>query len=50
MNIKAELVNRISKAGKSFTAIELTFPNGYKKLIFLDYAESYMFEQKNNNK
>ena len=35
MNIKAELVTRVSnKTQREYTALELTFPNGYKKLIF----------------
>lgn len=44
--IKVEYVNRISqKSGKPYTALELTFPNGYKKLVFLDQAENYMVAQ-----
>lgn len=37
------LVERESKkTGNVYTALELTFENGYKKLVFLDNAETYM--------
>ncbi len=46
LDIKVEYVNRVSKkTGKQYTALELTFPNGYKKLVFLDQAENYMVAQ-----
>ena len=43
MNVKCEVVTRKSKkTGAEYTALEITFPNGYKKLVFLDNAETYM--------
>lgn len=39
MNLKAELVKKTSKAGLPYICIELTFPNNYKKLVFLNQAE-----------
>lgn len=40
--IQAKIVQRESKKGNIYVAIELTFPNGYTKLVFLDKAEEYM--------
>lgn len=31
-----------SKKGNEFVCLEVTFPNGYKKIVFLDNAETYM--------
>lgn len=39
------VVEKTSKKGNSYTALEIIFPNGYKKLIFLDEAEKYMVKQ-----
>ena len=37
---ECELVERTSrKTGKTFMALEITFPQGYKKLVFLTPAE-----------
>lgn len=33
------LVERTSKAGNRYTALEITFPGGYKKIVFLTPAE-----------
>lgn len=30
------------KNGSTFVCLEITFPNGYKKLVFLDQAEQYL--------
>lgn len=30
------------KTGKEYVALEITFPNGYKKIVFLDKAEEYL--------
>lgn len=30
------------KNGQKFICLEITFPNGYKKLVFLDQAEQYL--------
>lgn len=43
MKVNVELVTRNSKkSGNPYTALEMTFENGYKKLVFLDNAEIYM--------
>lgn len=33
---------KTSKAGKEYTVLEVMFPNGYTKLVFLEKAEEYM--------
>lgn len=30
------------KTGKTYICLEVTFPNGYKKIVFLDKAEEYL--------
>lgn len=35
-------VEKTSKSGKTYICLEITFPNGYKKLVFLDKAEEYL--------
>ena len=30
------------KSGNTFVCLEIIFPNGYKKLVFLDRAEEYI--------
>lgn len=30
------------KNGATYVVLEVTFPNGYKKLVFLDQAEQYL--------
>ena len=43
MQIKGELVTRKSKkTGNDYVTLDLTFPNGYRKMVFLDNAEIYM--------
>lgn len=45
LNVKCEVVTRQSKkTGNAYTALEITFPNGYKKLVFMDSAEIYMVQ------
>lgn len=39
MNIKAELVQRISKNGNPYVAVEVTITDSIKKLVFLSQAE-----------
>lgn len=39
------VIEKTSKKGNPYTALEITFPNGYKKLIFLDEAEKYMVKE-----
>lgn len=36
------IVERESKKGNEYIALEITFPNGYKKLVFLDKAEEFL--------
>lgn len=36
------VIVRESKKGNTYTALEITFPNGYKKLVFLDKAEEFL--------
>lgn len=38
-------VTKISKNGNQYTCLEITFPNGYKKIVFLDKAEEYLATQ-----
>lgn len=50
LNVKAELVTRKSKkTGNNYIALELTFENGYKKLVFLENAETYMISAMSSN-
>lgn len=39
MQVKAELVDRISKEGNAYTAVEITITDNIKKLLFLKPAE-----------
>ena len=39
MQVKAILVERISKKGNPYTAVEITLTNNIKKLVFLTQAE-----------
>lgn len=39
MNIKCELVEKISKNGKEYTCLEITLAPDYVKTVFLDKAE-----------
>lgn len=38
-------VEKTSKNGNPYTCLEITFPNGYKKIVFLDKAEEYLATQ-----
>ena len=43
MKINGELVTRKSKkTGNDYVTLDLTFPNGYKKIVFLETAEIFM--------
>ena len=36
-------IEKISKkTGNSYICLEITFPNGYKKIVFLEKAEEYL--------
>lgn len=37
-----EVVEKTSKNGKPYVCLEITFPSGYKKVVFLDKAEEYL--------
>lgn len=39
---KCEAVEKTSKKGQTYTALEITFPSGYKKLVFLTPAEKHL--------
>jgi hypothetical protein len=40
-----EIVERVSKnTGKPYTAFEIVFPTGYKKIVFLNDAEKSLVE------
>lgn len=43
MQVKAEVVTRVSKKGNQFTAIEITI-GIYKKLVFLNSAEMALLQ------
>ena len=36
------IVKRSKKTGKEYCCLEIIFPNGYSKLVFLDKAEEYI--------
>lgn len=38
------LVEKVSKNGVPYTALEIVFPTGYKKLVFLNDAEKALVE------
>lgn len=45
MNCTCEIETRKSnKTGNEFKVLVVTFPNGYKKTVFLEYAELFMLE------
>lgn len=39
MPIKCELVKKVSKEGKPYVCIEITFTPNYKKIVYLTDAE-----------
>ena len=44
MEFKAEVVTKTSKDGNQYTCLEIIFPSGYKKLVFLTPAEKHLIE------
>lgn len=34
-----------SKNGEEYKCLEITFPNGYTKIVFLDKAEQFLIEE-----
>lgn len=39
---ETRVIEKQSKKGDKYTCLEITFPNGYKKLVFLEPAEQYL--------
>ena len=35
-------ITKRAKNGTEYICLEITFPNGYKKLVFLDNAEQFL--------
>lgn len=50
MNIKAVLVERMSKSGNPYVAIEVYVTDKIKKLVFLTPAELELIKMNANNK
>lgn len=40
--IECHVIEKTSKKGSKYLCLEITFPNGYKKLVFLDKAEEFL--------
>lgn len=41
---EVKVLRKVSKAGNTYVCLEITFPNGYKKIAFVDSAEEYMLQ------
>lgn len=40
---ECKAIRKVSKkTGAEYVCLEITFPNGYKKIVFLDKAEEYL--------
>ena len=39
---EVEVVQKTSKKGAPYYVLEVYFPNGYKKIVFLEQAEQYL--------
>ena len=37
-----EVVTKQSKKGTEYTCLVITFPNGYKKTVYLEQAEQFL--------
>ncbi len=45
MQYSLEIREQVSKkTGNTYKALFITFPNGYEKMVFLEPAELFMFE------
>ena len=44
MEFTVEVVEKISKNGQPYMALEICFPSGYKKLVFLTPAEKHLVQ------
>jgi len=42
---ETKVLEKKSKKGNTYICLEVTFPNGYKKIVFLDKAEEYIAEE-----
>lgn len=40
--IECAVKQKTSKKGNTYICLEVTFPNGYTKIVFLDKAEEFM--------
>lgn len=38
------VIERVSKNGVPYKALEIIFPNGYSKIVYLDKAEQFLCE------
>lgn len=38
---ECKAIQKTSKKGSPYICLEVTFPNGYKKLVFLEKAEEF---------
>lgn len=38
------VLDKVSKNGVPYKALEITFPNGYKKVVYLDKAEQFLVD------
>lgn len=46
MKVECNLIKNISKkSGKPYFYFEIVLPNGYKKVIFPEYSESFIIGQ-----
>lgn len=39
MNVKCQLVEKVSQKGNKYICLEITLTENYKKIVFLDTAE-----------
>lgn len=39
---ECKAITKTAKNGKEYICLDIIFPNGYKKLVFLDSAETFM--------
>ena len=38
------VLEKVSKNGSLYNCLEITFPNGYKKIVYLDKAEQFLIK------
>lgn len=50
MNLQGRMEKKISKEGKEYEVLIITFPNGYEKKVFLENAEKFLISLENNKK